>query len=929
MSLRRSKLLRWVLQSGVGPVIALLVALSAGTTFAQETDEEEDNATGETDGDIEQVIVTGTRLPKGDVTARVVVIDSDDIAMQGLTSFEDVIRSLPQNFSTINSSNNLHFGSDLLDANLGALGLGAATANLRGFGSENTLVLVNGKRLAGISSRAGQLGANLNDIPIAAIERVEISLDGGSAVYGSDAVAGVINVITKRDYRGATAKVGLENSSTGGHGQSASLYVATGWDTGTVSATISKRYSDPVSTTKTGYTSNDYSDRYGGDPRYNFKYAGYARSGAVAFSRWGSATHILPIGNDGRNAQPDDFVTYGPDDYLDIIPKDIGGSSNNRSIISSVIQSFGEREQLQLRADLLYSQTKSASEVSTFGFGSILIPASNAFNNFGQGVYVSYYADTEVELGLLPHVEQKDEGKQLRYVLTASYKISDELRVELDYTKSESGSIGDQLMFAPPSTRVDDEARYARLTHLIESSDPNEALNLFGDGTGQNPTIREFYRSFANDNDETHTLSIEPKISGEVFNLPGGKIGYVFGIEEREQWIETPGDDFNEEYLGTSRPTSELTAYFMESTVPLVGSTNSRQFLEHLVLSMQLRFDNYSIEGSAENDESGNPIFSVTEFSNTVKRLGLFWRPSKDVFFQLSRSEAFRAPQITSLYGGTQQFFDSNFVYDPLQDPPWVPARQSWGPNPDLLPEDSTNWTFSMEWTPSALDGLEIKTAWSSINLTNQISSGSRLSGLLPVEVYGNLPEFFIRDEQGNLIEARSTSVNIARRADERLDLEVSYRFSTDFGTIRPRLIHHRVLDMFDEAVPGSGEFSFFGKSIGVDKYKTQGNVSVLSGRLVADLWIRHTPGYINNDHERAYIPLPNEPVDSYTTVDLTAAYEMDNGLMFRFGGRNIFDADFPFMLSSSRRPYDSTRVNVRKRVLFFEVKYELGQGEP
>ena len=134
---------------------------------------------------------------------------------------------------------------------------------------------------------------------------------------------------------------------------------------------------------------------------------------------------------------------------------------------------------------------------------------------------------------------------------------------------------------------------------------------------------------------------------------------------------------------------------------------------------------------------------------------------------------------------------------------------------------------------------------------------------------------------------------------------------------------------MFDEAVPGSGEFSFFGKSIGVDKYKTQGNVSVLSGRLVADLWIRHTPGYINNDHERAYIPLPNEPVDSYTTVDLTAAYEMDNGLMFRFGGRNIFDADFPFMLSSSRRPYDSTRVNVRKRVLFFEVKYELGQGEP
>jgi len=138
-------------------------------------------------------------------------------------------------------------------------------------------------------------------------------------------------------------------------------------------------------------------------------------------------------------------------------------------------------------------------------------------------------------------------------------------------------------------------------------------------------------------------------------------------------------------------------------------------------------------------------------------------------------------------------------------------------------------------------------------------------------------------------------------------------------------VVYHGVLDMFDQAVPGGDEFPFLGESIGVDKYRLNANVSLISGRVTADLWVRHIPGYTNNDFENAFNPLPPEPVASYTTVDLTAAYEMDNGLLFRVGGRNILDRDFPFMLSSSRRPFDSQRVSTRKRVLFFEMKYSIG----
>ena len=915
----------WVRQLGI---VFAAMALSAGTASAQE--EEESGDPGADDDEVvEEIVVTGTRLLRGDETARVEVISAEDIAMQGLTTFEDVIRSLPQNFSTINSTNNLLFGSDLLDANLGALGLGAATANLRGFGSKNTLVLLNGKRLAGISSSAQQLAANLNDIPAAAIDRVEIQLDGGAAVYGSDSVAGVINVITKKDYTGATVGVKVEHSSTGGHARSANVYVGTGWGSGTVSAVVARSQSDPIKTAKTGYTTRDYSALYGGDPRYNFINPSYCdtRSGVVGTSRWGPLNMILPPGNDGRNAQPGDFGTVTIDDCVERIHADIGGSTDRVSVTGSVLQNFGADERIQLRADLLYSENETQSAVTTFGFSSILVPASNAFNNFGRDVYVRYNADTETELGLLPMVEQADVQEQLRYVLSATYKFRDDLRFELDYTKAESSSDGDQYMFAPPSTRIDDEARFQRLNSLLASSDPSQALNLFGDGNGQNPTIAEFYRSYANDLDNTHMRSIEPKLYGELFDVPGGRLGYVLGAELRKEWVETPGDDFYEGYLGTSTPTVELDAYFLETTVPLIGIRNSRRFAQRLTLSLQARYDAYSATGSVENNANGEPILIDAEYTNTVYRVGVLWSPADNLGIQASRSEAFSTPTFTSIFGGTTRSFNTRQP-DPLLNNQWVPVTLTFGPNPDLRPEQSTNLTISAEWRPRMMEGLEVKAAWSSVDLEDRVASSNQLRGLLPPEEYGNLSQFFVRDANGNLTEVISRSINIARRADERLDLEIGYSMATDFGTVRPRIIYHRVLDMFDQAVPGADEFRFYGESVGVDEYRLRGNVSVIAGAITADLWVNHTPGYINNDRENDFSPLPNEPVGSRSTTDVTVAYEMDNGLLFRGGGRNIFDRGFPYMLSSSGRPYDSQRVDLRKRVLFFEVRYAMGGAE-
>ena len=130
---------------------------------------------------------------------------------------------------------------------------------------------------------------------------------------------------------------------------------------------------------------------------------------------------------------------------------------------------------------------------------------------------------------------------------------------------------------------------------------------------------------------------------------------------------------------------------------------------------------------------------------------------------------------------------------------------------------------------------------------------------------------------------------------------------------------------MFDEAVPGSGEFDFVGESVGIDRAKAWGRLHWRNGPYVGDLYARYTLGYINNDFENdIFLELPNEDVDARWTVDLTGTYRMDNGLTVRAGGRNIFDADFPFMLSESGRPWDAKRVDLRKRVLFLELSYDL-----
>jgi iron complex outermembrane receptor protein len=183
---------------------------------------------------VDEVIVTGTNIAGADPTSRVITLDRRYFEEAGMPSLGDVIRSLPQNFGGGQSP--VIFGAGGESGNL----TGATKANLRGLGSGATLTLINGRRLA---TNGFEGGADISSIPVSAVERIEVLTDGASAIYGSDAVAGVVNVILRKDVDAAEAGVRFGTATQGGGTeQQYSVLAGTSWSSG--SAWIGSEYRD-------------------------------------------------------------------------------------------------------------------------------------------------------------------------------------------------------------------------------------------------------------------------------------------------------------------------------------------------------------------------------------------------------------------------------------------------------------------------------------------------------------------------------------------------------------------------------------------------------------------------------------------------------------------------------------------------------------
>ena len=927
---------------GKAPQLILSALLAVTSAHAQgvEDDESPDTRSSGFIEEMDVIVVTGTRLDVQDQSARVDVVTAEEIAARGLSTTEDVIRSIPQNFSSINSATNLRNDNDL-DAALGNLGLGISTANLRGLGSANTLVLVNGKRLSGAAGEE-DFFANIRDIPASAIERVEVLLNGGSSIYGSDAVGGVINVILKKNYTGLSLTARTEQSSTDGDQNRYSGYAGYGWDAtssggimneGSVSLTASYTETDPISNAKAGFVTRDYRERFGGDPAYDFRTGLQTRAGA--FSPNFSNFMILPLGNSagGVGTPAADYVLLDFDrDVLDFIAPELGGKSEDFSLTANVQQTFFDR--LTIGAEILFTDADTRVSDTTRNGGSFRVPNTNAFfpdfvsDPAPPFLFVRYTPILEIEQGLIEDQFQINAAEFLRYSGDIDFDITGQIALSVNYIRSESKSEGRQFAFTGLfGATTEDPANTARIEEVLASSDPAVAVNLFGDGSVQNATIADLLVPIIAANDTSVTEEFSAYLKGSAFDLPGGPVRFVIGGEIREETLKDERGGLEAD-LGVASPTRDLNAYFGELWIPIIGPDQNIPFSKDLILVIQGRYDDYTLEGAVGTDMDDNPILQTSEFDNFSPRIGVAWTVSDELLIRGNWQESFRAPTVRDLFGTRVFTRPTPRLNDPLLGwPPdsFVPGLLTFRPNPDLQPETADEHSVGFEYSPAWADGLHMKLHYSRLSFTNRIANNRELEDLLPPEVFGNLSEFFIRDENGTLIELVSTQINISERFSETIDADVSYTIDAGgYGVFQPGLNLTYVLTQFDRPAPGAPSTDFVGKSIGIDEYSLLGRLYWARGRWSADLFVDYTPSYTNNNFEREPRAIENFKIGSRTTVDLSVARQLGDHFMFRAGARNLFDEDFPFAVRSDGTPYDASRVDPRGRVAYVEVAVSL-----
>lgn len=618
---------------------------------------------------LDRQVVTGTRLRGGDPSARVYSFTAEDISGRGVSNLEEFFRKMPWQHSTLNTqtgnAETIHRGGRAVARQFPGNGLGISSVNLRGMGWENTLVLLNGRRIAGVPGQEDDF-ANLLNVPLSALERVDVQLDGASAVYGSDAIGGVVNFITRKNYRGLTASYRHEFSSTDADQTRASVTGGYAWGSGNITAIVTQSTREPITNAKTGWSTLDFRPLLGPDFDLRLTEVGqpgvacevdsgrsptyasltpyhclrerrvvrpeYPDAGGV-FSQ--TVYYQLPAGHSGEGATADDFVRFArysgrvpgvgylsvrepaPVPY-DTLPVQNGTDSDHTSVTLSMEQYVTDR--LRLYAEFAWSANESSQEYDRVIGTPFIVPASNAYNPFGKPMRVEYAAVYEGESGTLPAQYNWSENESRTLVAGFIWDINERHQLELEANRTKSWRQTEQFRVVAGRARTDPTA--AAFYAALASSDPAVAINVFGDGTAQGSDFEEFLakggESFGGVND---TRQYRLTLRGQSFDFWGaGAISYVVGTTYRENIIHhwRTGTRTSDLYefeeptnsglgslldVGLERPSRDASAYYGELAIPIVGPDMDVPAMHSLVLTLQFRYDVGESEGARDGRE--------------------------------------------------------------------------------------------------------------------------------------------------------------------------------------------------------------------------------------------------------------------------------------------------------------------------------------
>ncbi|MBR9728988.1 TonB-dependent receptor [Shewanella intestini] len=617
---------------------ALIASIAATTTLSINANADESA------NNVERIAVTGSRIQRQDMetASPVTVLDAAAISEEGFTSVDQLLQA-----QTSMAGNAIGSAS-----NNGAQGV--AQVDLRGMGAQRTLVLLNGRRM--VNSGAGADSAvDLNSIPVAMIARVEILKDGASAVYGSDAIAGVVNIITKKDFDGLQLDVkgGASDKGDGENGEISGLY---GVDTDSGNYTFGLAYSrrDEVIQSDRDWTEPGQSS--------------FIPSGSFGGKVQDASGHWVD-----RNTSYD----YTTTSYYQT-------PSKRYSAFANMTQDIGE--DMTLTGDMIYTKRKSGQQLAPEPVDLMLnvcdpknTPSAGCMDLTPAMVAGGIQADDTGRVNYRRRMS--DVGPRGYSQDTDTLRLSTALAGSIDVNNGMDWDISYTYGYNKAHTNV---ANSINATKLSASVYANTDQWMSGQSLDAATLQDVSYYEQAEGGNEQHTVSAS--LTGDLFDVSAGSVGFSIGAEYRhDSGYQTPdqvvinGDSSSAQQAPTKGSYS-VVSVFEEVSVP---------FTEKLNGDFALRYDDYSTFGHA-----------------ATWKIGLTYEATDDLMLRTVAATGFRAPSVSELYGG------NTGSYEYLSDPAGVAKDpqilDNWTSDEHLQPEKSESYTAGLVYSPSFVDGLSL-----------------------------------------------------------------------------------------------------------------------------------------------------------------------------------------------------------------------------
>lgn len=709
---------------------ALTVALLAGAVvqpaFAQ------GDRSGDDTTKLEAVEVTGSRIKKAELEGQtpVVTITARDIEATGLGSIGDVIQRLSVSGSSLNTKFN-SAGNFGFPADGGGVGSGSTTISLRNVGAKRALVLVDGLRWVGESSGSGVSAAvDLNTIPASAVERIEILTDGASSLYGSDAISGVINIITKRKQEGMSANLYYGDYSKDG-GETTTGNLSLGGSTDRLDFFLDISHYEQKSISSSTWAQSSFPTP-GAGLAGGSSYIPYTRT---IFTTPNGETYggLCPNGvcniaangtTMGAPAFPEGFHRFGTPDRFNFAPYNLLLTPSTRDgLFGQARYKVTDNVSWYLKGSYTTRKSKNQAAPEPIGLGSALntsdlglvtgVDVTNPYNPFGFTLDPSTnllgLGRRPVEGG--PRVFTQDvDTRYFATGLEGSFGTADrDFYWDVNYVNA----VNKATQTVNGTYNIAHIAR--ALGPVANCTGPCVPLNIFGGPGSITPEMLKYISFTETDRSENALEVLSANISGDLFEMPAGSFAFAAGYEHREQegYYEPDAIVVAGEGNGVpSLPTKgefDVNEYYLEFNVPLLKDVAGAKSLD---LSLASRYSDYSTFGGTTNN-----------------KFGVRWQPMDDLTLRGTWAEGFRAPSIGELYGLPARFdaqiqdpcngatgqAATNCIAQGVPDPAnFEQANQQistrTGGNLVLTPETSKSLTAGIVYSP----GWAENTGWSS-----------------------------------------------------------------------------------------------------------------------------------------------------------------------------------------------------------------------